>query len=159
MRFAAIIFLLVATLQAFGHEGHQAFYRITEENGELVLTVKMDMPDVEVCLQQENVCGTDQELKWCAAKWTSGLLAVKIDGKEITKEFESSYTEMGHLILRYTLGTAPKEGKTLEVSNTCFLGSFDTYDNIVQISVGSVDQGYMMNELRTNIKIELTNRS
>lgn len=159
MRFAAVIILLIGTFQVFGHEGHQAFFRITEENGELVLTVKMDMPDVETCLHQEDLCSKEQELKWCAAIWVSNLVAVKIDGNQADEQFESSYTEMGHLILRYTLGKAPKEAKTLEVSNFCFLGSFDSYDNIVQISVGSVDQGYMMNELRTNIKIELTNRS
>lgn len=159
MRFTAVIFLMCWAFQLFGHEGHQAFYRITEENGQLVLLVKMDMPDVETCLEQENFCGKDQELKWCAATWAGNLLAVKIDGKELDEQFETSYTEMGHLILRYTLGKAHIEGKTLEVSNFCFLGSFNTYDNIVQISVGSIDQGYMLNEQRTNIKIDLTNRS
>jgi hypothetical protein len=47
----------------------------------------------------------------------------------------------------------------VEIDNFCFLGSFDSYGNIVQVSLDGFDQGYLMSEKRTNIKIDLKNRS
>lgn len=145
--------------QSFAHEGHQAFYRITEENGQIVLTVKLELPDVQTCLQSEQLCNSSQEMKWCASTWVSSLVGIKLNGKSLDEQYESSFTEFGHLVLRYTLDEAPLVVENLEIENFCFLGSFDQYDNIVQVSLKGLDQGFKMSRTRTNIKIDFTQKS
>lgn len=159
MRFLLTLSLIITVLLSYGHEGHQAFYRITEENGALILTVKIEIPDVETCLNSEELCSNSQEMKWCASTWVSNLFSVKLDGVQVEELYESSFTEMGHLVLQFTLTNAPEKFQNVEIENFCFLGSFDSYDNIVQVSLDGFDQGYLMSENRTNIKIDLKNRS
>ena len=159
MRFLVTIWSLVLSLNAYSHEGHQAFYRISEENGDLQLTVKMELPDVETCLASEGLCSSRQEMNWCASTWVSNLLRLKLDGNELEEVYESSYTEDGHLVIVYRLENPASSASTLEIENYCFLGSFDSYENVFQVSIGGFNQGYKMNENRTGITIDLTNRS
>ncbi|MFM1875740.1 MAG: hypothetical protein RL266_1477 [Bacteroidota bacterium] len=159
MRF--ILFILLVCLSHFclAHEGHQAFYKLTEENGQTILLVKMELPDIQTCLQTEQLCSGSQELNWCAATWVNNLVSIQVDGNVIDEEYESSYTESGHLVLRFSLVGLPESFKSLEVINLCFLGSFESYDNIFQVSLKGHNQGYKMNEKRTSIKIDFSNRS
>lgn len=159
MKFLAIIFLTMVSLSSMAHEGHQAFYKIAEENGKIILTVKVEIPDLSTCLESEGFCSTSQDLNWCASAWVSGLFSIRVDGKTMDEQFESSFNEMGHLVLRYTLSEVPEKFESLEVTNFCFLGSFDSYENILQVSLNGHNQGYKMSANRTSIKIDFSNRS
>lgn len=159
MRF--FLFILLVSLSYFctAHEGHQAFYKLTQENGQTILLVKVELPDLHTCLQTEKLCNESQELNWCASTWIDNLISIQVDGRTISEEYESSYTESGHLVLRFSLSEMPESFKSLQVNNLCFLGSFESYDNIFQVSLKGHNQGYMMNESRTSIKIDFSNRS
>ena len=141
------------------HEGQQAFYKISEENGVLTLKVKVELPDVQKCLEQEGFCGRNQEFNWCAAAWISNLMTVSIDGNPVIEELQTAYEEEGHLIFSYSLGEVPEAPSMLEIESFCFLGSFNSYENFYQISLGKVQQGYKLSENRTKIKIDLTTKS
>lgn len=159
MRFFALIWVVFLSLNAFCHEGHQAFYRISEENGELMLIVKVELPDLKTCLNSEGLCNPSQEMNWCASTWISSLIKLKVNGSELEEVYESSYSEEGHLVVIFQLPKTSNTPETLEIENYCFLGSFDSYDNIFQVSIGDFNQGYRMSKNRTNIKIDLTDRS
>lgn len=154
----SLLFAVIG-FQSVAHEGHQAFYRITEENGQLVLTVKLELPDVLTCLESEQLCSSSQEMKWCASTWVSSLVGIKLNGRSLDEQYESSFTESGHLVLRYSLEKTPQVLESIEIDNFCFLGSFDEYDNIIRVSLNGIDQGYKMSRTRTNIKIDFTQRS
>jgi len=46
----------------------------------------------------------------------------------------------------------------LDVTNDCFLNSFSQYENLFQVAVKDLNQGYLMNIDRTTISINLPDR-
>ena len=155
MRFLQLIIILLLSSHAEGHEGHQAFYDISLENGELVMLAKMEIPDTEACLKSQEVCSSGQDFNFCAGLWLIDQMHISIDGKTRSFTFEESYTEDGHLFLKYVLGNEPKTDSEIEVSITAFLEQFPDYENIIQVALNENKQGYKLDKDRTTTTINL----
>ena len=152
-----ILILLMISLPTivFAHEGHQAFYKLSVENGELILTSKLEIPDVKEVLAALEFCGANQDFNWCAGTWLADNLSIIIDGKTYPLNLESSVTEDGHLLFIHSLGSAPTEMKSVEITNTTFLAVFPDYENIFQTTLDANQKGFKMNKERTKISITI----
>lgn len=139
-------------MTCMAHEGRQAFYRLTSENGKLTLTAKVELPDALDCLETEEFCSTEQDRNWCVANWINEHLNVTADGKPLTFELESTIIEAGHLIIHYVSNDDLFEvNDQITIWNDAFLSTFEDYENIVQISIASSIEGYKLNRTRTTI--------
>jgi hypothetical protein len=158
MKSLLAMLLFLPTLN-WAHQGKQAFYRLTEQGGSLVLTVKMEMPDVVTCITSENACTPETQIYWCAAKWTIEHFSIQINGSEREPKFLESRTDDGHLLMIFDLGEVHEPIIAMEVTNDCFLNSFPQYENLFQVAVKDLNQGYLMTKERTTISINTTDRS
>lgn len=149
------ILLFVIGFQAMAHEGHQAFYRLFEENGVLTLEAKLEFPDVKTALKKSDVCSQDQDLNFCAGNWLIDKIAITIDGMVHSLTLEESATEDGHILLTYSLGQLPDDFKEIDVKNTAFTVAFDHYENIFEIELDNQKKGYKLSETRTSISHQL----
>lgn len=118
----------------------------------------MELPDVEFCLNNEDVCQPKTQIHWCAAQWTSSHIALAVNGELRISKFSEARTDDGHLLLTFDLGDVPDSISSLDVTNDCFLNSFSQYENLFQVAVKDLNQGYLMNKERTSISINLTDR-
>jgi hypothetical protein len=152
MRFTSFILsLLVSMLGVNAHEGHQGFYKLEVENGTLILTAKLELPDLRKAVDDSQTCASDQDLNFCAGIWLMDQISVSIDGMTRSLTLESSLTEEGHLILTYSLGAEPLDFKQIDIQNTAFTSSFEHYENVVEIELNNEQQGYKLTETRTSI--------
>lgn len=133
------------------HEGHQAFYRLFEENGVLTLEAKLEFPDVKTALANSKSCSADQDLNFCAGTWLMDQVSISIDGLAHSLTLEGSATDNGHLILTYSLGQLPNDFKHIDVKNTAFTVAFEHYENIIEIELNNQKKGYKLSEQRTSI--------
>ena len=155
MKLLTLIALVVWNFSAIAHEGHQAFYRLSIENGTLVLESKLEIPDLKKVLENVGTCGEDQDFNWCAATWLANQVTISIDGKTYALTLESSVTEEGHLLFMHSLGLAPTEIKSIEVTNTAFINVIPDYENIFQTTLDANQKGFKMNKERTKISITI----
>ena len=155
MRELMFLILLVGLWsQTIAHEGHQAFYKLTSDNGMVVLTSKLEIPDVETCLAERNNCAVDQDFSWCAGTWLVDQISITINGNLNSLTLETSVTEDGHVIFTHSLGMAPSEITSIEFKNAAFIDTFPDYQNIFQNFLGE-QQGYKMSQERSTITIQL----
>lgn len=151
MKLLFSLLLSASTLCAFGHEGHQAFYRLYVENGTLTFKAKLEIPDLKKSTSEGNACAEGQDFNFCAGTWLIDHLSIQIDGKTHSLTLESSVTEDGHLLLTYSLGQLASDFKQIDIQNTAFIESFEHYENIVEIELNNEKQGYKLSETRTSI--------
>lgn len=155
MQFIKVILVLLIPALAMAHEGHQAFYRLHVENGMLMMDVKVEQPDVQTSIEKSGICSKGQDVNLCAGNWLIDQLSVAIDGKTHSLTLESTMTEEGHLVVSYSLGDLPEKPTSIEIGNTAFLDAFGNYDNIIQIDIPQLQQGYKMSAARKLITIDL----
>lgn len=158
MRFLNVILILLLGYQVTAHEGHQAFYNLSIENGELVMVAKLEIPDVEKALKLEEACGESQDFNFCAGSWLMDQISISINDKTRSLRLEESYTEDGHLFLKFVLGKPPKGNSTVQLVNLAFVNHFPDYENIIQTSLDDKKQGYKMTKDRTSITIKLNQK-
>ena len=155
MIWALILLFFSLPAVSFAHEGHQAFYRLSVENGTLVLESKLEIPDLHEILDNSEICEEDQDFNWCSATWLADQITITIDGKIHALTLESSVTEEGHLIFTHSLGSEPHEINSIEVNNTAFIKEITDYENIFQTTLGANQKGFKMNKERTKISITI----
>ena len=155
MIWALILLFFSLPSVSFAHEGHQAFYRLSIENGTLLLESKLEIPNLRKVLDKMGTCGEEQDFNWCAAAWLTDQVSISIDGKIHALTLESSVTEEGHLIFKHSLGLEPSEIKSIEVTNTAFISVIPDYENIFQTTLGANQKGFKMNKERTKISVNV----
>jgi hypothetical protein len=137
------------------HEGNQAFYDMSIENGELVMAAKLEIRDIKKTLKLEHTCEEGQDFNFCAGNWLMNQISISIDGKTRSLKLEEGYTEDGHLFLKFGLGKPPFENSTIQLLNIAFVNQFPDYENIIQTTLYDNKQGYKMDKERTTITIKL----
>lgn len=155
MRLLNLIPMLLLSFQLVAHEGHQAFFDITVENGTLVMLAKIERPDIETALKLDEFCEEGQDFNFCAGNWLMDQISISIDDKTRSLRLEESYSEDGHLFLKFGLGKPPFEKSTIQLVNLAFVNHFPDYENIIQTVFDDNKQGYKMTKDRTSITIKL----
>ncbi len=151
MRFLLLSVIISFSINALAHEGHQAFYRLYAENGTLMLSANVELPDAKAAVNDANRCMVDQDLNFCIGTWLIDQFSVIIDGRTHSLTLESTAIDSGHLLLSFSLGEAPEKIDEITITNTAFTESFKHYENVVVIEFANQKEAYKLTESRTSI--------
>ena len=155
MSWIGIFLLTLVALESSGHNGHQAFYTLSVENGTLILESKLEIPDLEKVVASSETCAAGQDFNWCVGTWLVDRISISIDGKTYALKLESSFTEDGHLILTHSLGQKPESAQTIELGITAFIDVIPDYENLFETTLSEEKIGFKLDKDRTTTTINL----
>jgi hypothetical protein len=135
------------------HGGHLAEYYYQLDGKSLKLKFVIEKAEL-TGFEFEDNCDIRNKTALCAARYLNKQLSIKINGKKIEMELQSSYTERDHFIVRLSSEFNGASINEIVIQNQCFYEFDPDFKNRIILDVGRFQKSYLLNRERDKINLK-----
>jgi len=147
-----LLFASSFLISLFHADGLAEYHYYMDQNS---IVVKFEMDQNELQQYLENMdCPKETMSELCTSNYILTHTNLKINGNDVTFEFESSSVYNDHVILILKSKKGYKQIKDIQISNTCFYEINSNFKNRARIDIKNFQKSFMLRKGKDSILLQ-----